>query len=75
MWIARRGSPAVKTTSGSEPRVATRFRRSGADPPEAWMLPDKTLQHDVLAELEFEPRVNAAHIGVSATNDVVTLDR
>jgi osmotically-inducible protein OsmY len=37
------------------------------------MLPDKTLQHDVLAELEFEPRVNAAHIGVSATNDVVTL--
>jgi osmotically-inducible protein OsmY len=37
------------------------------------MVPDKTLQHDVLAELEFEPRVNAAHIGVTARDGVVTL--
>jgi osmotically-inducible protein OsmY len=37
------------------------------------MIPDKRLQHDVLAELEFEPRVNAAHIGVAAKDGVVTL--
>lgn len=30
------------------------------------MVPDKILQHDVLAELEFEPSVNAAHIGGAA---------
>ncbi len=37
------------------------------------MVPDKTLQHDVLAELEFEPSVNAAHIGVTAKDGIVTL--
>ncbi len=37
------------------------------------MIPDARLQHDVLAELEFEPRVNAAHIGVAARDGVVTL--
>jgi osmotically-inducible protein OsmY len=37
------------------------------------MVPDKTLQHDVLAQLEFEPSVNAAHIGVAAKDGVVTL--
>lgn len=30
------------------------------------MSHDKTLQTDVLAELDWEPAVNAAHIGVSA---------
>lgn len=35
------------------------------------MVPDKTLQHDVLAE--FEPSVNAAHIGVAAKDGVITL--
>ena len=37
------------------------------------MVPDKTLQHDVLAELEFEPSVNAAHIGVAAKDGVIIL--
>jgi osmotically-inducible protein OsmY len=37
------------------------------------MSTDKTLQNDVLSELDWEPRVNAAHIGVSATAGVVTL--
>ena len=37
------------------------------------MVPDKTLQHDMLAELEFEPSVNAAHIGVAAKDGVITL--
>lgn len=36
------------------------------------MVPDKTL-HDVLAELEFEPSVNAVHIGVAAKDGVITL--
>jgi len=34
---------------------------------------DLQLQQDVLDELEFEPSVNAAHIGVSANRGVVTL--
>lgn len=38
------------------------------------MKTDKQLQHDVLAELEWEPRVDAAHIGVSAKDGVVTLN-
>lgn len=37
------------------------------------MSNDKTLQEDVQAELDWEPRVNAAHIGVSAKAGVVTL--
>jgi osmotically-inducible protein OsmY len=37
------------------------------------MSHDKALQDDVLAELDWEPRVNAAHIGVSAKAGVVTL--
>lgn len=37
------------------------------------MRPDRDLQHDVLAELKWEPSVNAAHIGVTAANGVVTL--
>jgi osmotically-inducible protein OsmY len=37
------------------------------------MVPDKILQRDVLAELEFEPSVNAAQIGVAAKDGVVTL--
>jgi osmotically-inducible protein OsmY len=40
---------------------------------EARMVPDKVLQRDVIAELEFEPSVNAAHIGVTAKDGVVTL--
>lgn len=38
------------------------------------MTSDLQLQQDVLDELEFEPSVDAAHIGVSANRGVVTLD-
>ena len=37
------------------------------------MISDNQLQQDVLDELEFEPRVKAAHIGVVAKAGVVTL--
>ena len=37
------------------------------------MASDFELQRDVLDELEFEPSVNAAHIGVTANKGVVTL--
>jgi osmotically-inducible protein OsmY len=37
------------------------------------MKTDKQLKKDVEDELEFEPSVNAAHIGVTAQNGVVTL--
>jgi osmotically-inducible protein OsmY len=37
------------------------------------MISDLQLRQDVLDELEFEPSVNAAHIGVTANNGVVTL--
>lgn len=34
---------------------------------------DSLLQQDVMDELDFEPSVNAAHIGVAAKNGVITL--
>lgn len=37
------------------------------------MINDHQLREDVLDELEFEPRVNAAHIGVGVNAGVVTL--
>jgi osmotically-inducible protein OsmY len=37
------------------------------------MKTDKQLQQDIMAELSWEPSVNAAHIGVEVTNGVVTL--
>jgi osmotically-inducible protein OsmY len=37
------------------------------------MISDLELRQDVLDELEFEPSVNAAHIGVTANKGVVTL--
>jgi len=37
------------------------------------MKPELELKHDVLAQLEAEPGVDAAHIGVTVTNGVVTL--
>ncbi len=37
------------------------------------MISDLELQRDVLDELEFEPSINAAHIGVAANRGVVTL--
>lgn len=37
------------------------------------MTDDRQLQKDVLAELGWEPKVTAAHIGVAARNGVVTL--
>ncbi len=37
------------------------------------MKSDKQLQSDVLAELQWEPSVNAAHIGVEVKDGVVTL--
>jgi len=36
------------------------------------MNSDLQLRQDVLDELEFEPSVNAAHIGVTANHGVVT---
>jgi osmotically-inducible protein OsmY len=40
---------------------------------EVSMIGDLELRQDVLDELEFEPSVNAAHIGVTANKGVVTL--
>jgi len=37
------------------------------------MISDLQLRQDVLDELEFEPSINAAHIGVAANRGVVTL--
>ncbi len=37
------------------------------------MKTDTQLQHDVLAELEWEPSLNASQIGVTAKDGVVTL--
>lgn len=37
------------------------------------MIGDLELQRDVLDELEFEPSINAAHIGVTANKGIVTL--
>lgn len=37
------------------------------------MLTDKTLQHNVTAELEWDPRLDSSHIGVIAEKGVVTL--
>jgi osmotically-inducible protein OsmY len=37
------------------------------------MKSDRDLQHDVLEELKWEPSVNAAHIGVTAKDGVITL--
>jgi osmotically-inducible protein OsmY len=37
------------------------------------MKTDKQLQQDVIAELRWEPSVNAAHIGVEVSDGVVTL--
>jgi osmotically-inducible protein OsmY len=36
-------------------------------------MDDKQLQQSVIDELEFEPSVDAAHIGVTANDGVVTL--
>jgi osmotically-inducible protein OsmY len=36
-------------------------------------MTDKTIRQDVMEELEFEPSVNADHIGVTVENGVVTL--
>ena len=37
------------------------------------MKSDKQLQHDVLAELEWEPSIEASQIGVAAADGVITL--
>jgi osmotically-inducible protein OsmY len=36
-------------------------------------MTDANLRQDIIDELDFEPRVNAAHIGVAVENGVVTL--
>jgi len=38
------------------------------------MKTDSQLQHEVLAELEYEPSVDAAEIGISAADGIVTLN-
>jgi osmotically-inducible protein OsmY len=40
---------------------------------EVAMIGDLQLRQDVLDELEFEPSINAAHIGVAANRGIVTL--
>src|SRR3989442_9982906 len=37
------------------------------------MKTDSALQRDVMKELEWEPRIDAAHIGVAAKDGVITL--
>lgn len=37
------------------------------------MKDDKQLQHDVIAELRWEPAVASSHIGVAAKSGLVTL--
>ena len=37
------------------------------------MKSDHLLRQDVIDELDFEPSINADHIGVAATNGVITL--
>jgi osmotically-inducible protein OsmY len=37
------------------------------------MKTDKQIQQDVIAELGWEPSVNAAHIGVQVSDGIVTL--
>ena len=37
------------------------------------MKTDSQLQRDVMKELEWEPRIEAAHIGVAAKDGVITL--
>lgn len=37
------------------------------------MKTDSQLQHEVLAELEWEPSIDHAHIGVTARDGVITL--
>src|SRR5579862_475587 len=37
------------------------------------MKSDKQIQQDVIAELSWEPSVNAAHIGVEVADGIVTL--
>src|SRR5512142_2807206 len=36
-------------------------------------MSDRTLRDDIMNELDFEPRIKAAHIGVIVEKDVVTL--
>jgi osmotically-inducible protein OsmY len=40
---------------------------------ERYIKSDIELQHDVIEELKFEPSVNAAHVGVSVRDGIVTL--
>jgi len=40
---------------------------------EEFDMSDRTLHDEIMNELDFEPRVNAAHIGVIVEKDVVTL--
>lgn len=36
-------------------------------------MDDSDLYHDIIDELEFEPRINATHIGIAVDNGIVTL--
>ena len=36
-------------------------------------MDESTLRQDIIDELEFEPSINAAHIGVAVERGVVTL--
>jgi len=41
--------------------------------PEEKSMSDSTLRQDIIDELEFEPSVNAAHIGIAVDDGIVTL--
>src|SRR5579875_1570018 len=52
--------------SAGKPNVAAKWNRRSP-------MSDLQLRQDVLDELEFEPSVNAAHIGVAVDRGIVTL--
>src|SRR4051794_36316145 len=55
-------------TGSVEPQAAQANEMKEAVP-----MDDATLRQSVLAELDFDPSINSAHIGVAAENGVVTL--
>jgi osmotically-inducible protein OsmY len=74
MWIKLVGSPEeedrliwINVGSGRASRIPASFVT------EVRVISDLELHQDVVDELEFEPSVNAAHIGVTANKGVVTL--
>jgi osmotically-inducible protein OsmY len=75
MWIKGAGGPRKAFADLDQCRPGwrgERVRRLSAKR-RCGVISDLELQRDVLEELEFEPSVNAAHIGVTANKGVVTI--